>query len=58
MKRLQGQVAILATVIGVAVAMTGVQVDGLGAAMAAGFALMVMGWIQDEQDHGAHRPTH
>lgn len=54
MKRLQRHLAIPTTVIGVAaaLALAGVRVDPVGAAVAAGFALVVMGWIQDELDHG------
>ena len=36
------------------VALTRIHVDVLGAAAAAGFALMVMGWIQDDLDHRTH----
>jgi hypothetical protein len=60
MKRLRRQVAVSATVMGVAAALawTGVRVDAVGAAMAAGFALVVMGWIQDELDHAMGRTPH
>ena len=58
MMRLRGKVVILAMMTGAAVAISGVQVDSLGAMTAVGFALVVMGWIQADQDHNARRTTH
>ena len=62
MKKLPVQVVTFATVMGAAVAGMGIRVDALGAVMAVGFALMVMGWIQDDLDRrvlgGFPRSTH